>query len=142
MIHLLGGTFHSTSNNKYYPILRVYNVVTRKKDKRPRNRTSFVIYQSLCYPDTFCISIVFKKCLPTARLHWKNHDCIIPYILYNADPSQDWFLSELARIPTVENSTAQRRIYQYTHDYMVNLVGALELWVKNRGISELQQIGS
>ena len=139
MIHLLGGTFHPTSDNKYYPILKVYNVVLKSEKDQPRQRISFVIYQSLCFPDTFCINIAFKKCPPNFRLHWQYEDCIVPFTLFYVDPPKDWLLSELARISNVENVTRQKKIYKYAHDYMANLMHALKRWVKKGRVYELTE---
>ena len=135
MIHMLGGTFHSTSDNKYYPILKVWNIVSKDAAQR---RVSVVLYQSLCYSSKFCISVIFKKCAPGARLHRTYRDCIIPQALAFRLPPPSWLPRELARVAALETlggrvsleemAFGDGKTFRYAHDYVRHFVRALDSW--------------
>ncbi len=129
MIQMLCGTFHATSDNKYYPILKVWNIVS----KGPKQlRVSIVLNQTLCYASKFCISVVFKKGAPGAKLHGTYKDCIIPQTLNYCLPPDGWLLRELARVGRAETrgvaSAVKRRCLRYAHAYMANFVRELDRW--------------
>jgi hypothetical protein len=63
----------------------------------------------------------------------------VPFTLFYVDPPKDWLLSELARIPNVENVTSQKIIYKYAHDYMANFMHALKRWVRVGRVYELTE---
>jgi hypothetical protein len=134
MIHMLGGTFHSTSDNKYYLILKVWNIVSKDAAQR---RVSVVLYQTLCYASKFCISVVFKKCAPGAALHGTYKDCIVPPSINHRLPPPDWLVPELARVARLakdgkmslqEMAFGDNSTFRYAHEYMATFVKALDRW--------------
>ncbi len=148
MIHMLGGTFHSSSDNKYYPILRVWNIIS--KDGKER-RVSVVLYQTLCYSTIFCISVIFKKCAPSAPLHQAYRDCIIPPSISHRLPPPDWLVLELRRVAKVVkegNVSAQKSAfkeessYEYAQNYMASFVTALDRWEQMGAITDMNDVKS
>ncbi len=145
MIHMLSGTFHSTSDNKYYPILQVWNIVSKDAEQ---TRVSVVLYQTLCYASAFCISVLFKKCAPGAALHGTYHDCIVPPSISHRLPPPGWLLPELARVARLakarqfsSNRTGSPPAdgggpFRYAHAYMARFVAALDRWEHDGAIRD------
>ena len=144
MVHMLGGTFHSTSDNKYYPILKVWNIVSHDAAQR---RVSVVLYQTLCYASAFCISVMFKKCAPGARLHGAYRDCIVPPSISHRLPPPDWLVPELARVARLAEARGLSSPgrsgppsadgggpFRYAHESMARFVAALDRWEEEGAI--------
>ena len=137
MVQMLGGAFHPTSDNKYYPILKIWNIVSN--DAAPQRRVSIVLYQTLCYASKFCISVVFKKCAPGAKLHRTYRDCVIPDTFQYDLPPDGWLVSELARVGRLATkgvaSAVKRKCLRYPDEYMANFVRALDRWEQLGSVS-------
>jgi hypothetical protein len=143
MIHMLGGTFHATSDNKYFPILGVWNIVSKGPEARPR--VSVVLYQTLCYETAFCISVLFQKCAPGATLHGAFKDCLVPPSIRHRLPPPGWLLQELARAAALAEARrpqtnrsgappADGGPFLYAHACMASLVAALDRWERDGAI--------
>ena len=135
MIHMIFGAFHSTSDNKYYPILKVWNIISKDAE---RQRVSVVLYHTLCYASEFCISVIFKKCPPGAALHKTYRDCIIPPDIRHRLPPPDWLSPELARVAKLATDGTRPKNENvgppYAHKYMRHFVAALDRWEQEGAI--------
>ena len=139
MIHMLAGSFHQTSDNKYYPILRVWNIAGRDAEQP---RVSVVLYQTLCRASSFCIAVLFKKCAPGAALHGALGGCIVPPAISHLLPPPDWLLPELARAAALAESQGGpagggAAGLRYAHASVANFVAALDGWERRGAVPAL-----
>ncbi len=142
MIHMLGGAFHATSDNKYHPILKVWNIVSNDSDAQWR-RVSVVLYQTLCHMSYFCISVIFKKCEPGAALHGTFGDCIVPPGISHLLPPPGWLVQELARVAGLardggmsagERAPGDASALRYAHACVARFVAALDGWERQGAV--------
>ena len=143
MLHMLVGSFHPTSDNKYHPILKVWNIVSRDAEQR---RVSVVLYQTLCHASKFCIGAIFKNCAPGAALHGALGDCIVPPSITHLLPPPDWLLPELARVARLAEDAAKpaggrtagdASGLRHAHACVARFVAALDGWEQRGAVPAL-----